>query len=74
MLALLIDVRPDPVEVSLGVIGILMIALAVLFLTSLVIVGILLFVKRRKKQTGAAPSIESAVAAGAPQPNKPNQL
>jgi hypothetical protein len=74
MLALIIDVRPDPVDVSLGIAGLLIIALGVLFLASLLIVGIVFLVKRRKKQPGAAPLVEPAVAAGVPQASKPNQL
>lgn len=74
MLALLIDVRPDPVDLSLGILGLLVIALVALSLTALLIVGIVFFVKRRKKQrTVAAPLNEPAVAAGS-QPSNPNQL
>ena len=73
MLALLIDVRPDPVDLSLGIIGIIIVALVALSLTALLIVGIVVFVKRRKKQSGPAALPEPSVAA-APQASNPNQL
>ena len=69
---LLLDVRPDPVGLPFGLLEIIILAALALFFTTVLIVGIVLFLKLRKRQQATATSQPARVPV--PQSSHPNQL
>jgi hypothetical protein len=70
--ALLFDVRPDPVGLPFGLFEVIILAAVALFFTTILIVGIVLFLKFRKRQQASVTNQTAGL--GAPQSSHPNQL
>ena len=67
------DVRPDPVGLPIGLFEVVLLAALALFLTVILLAGIVLFLKLRKRQQANPPTTAPAGELAA-QSNQPNQL
>jgi hypothetical protein len=65
-MSLLFDVRPDPVGLPFGVFELIILAAVALFFTTILLVGLVLFIKWRKRR--------EATGLGVAQSSQPNQL
>jgi hypothetical protein len=68
------DVRPDPVALPIGLFELVLLAAVALFFTTVLLVGMVLFIKSRKRQRPVNAPSTTQTGGLAPQPNQPNQL